>query len=478
MKLYYKIFLIAYLIVIATVGIGGFFLTNGAISTILDTQTQRVIASNESAAKMFVLLLQEEQNPRGRINSITQRLAMLSNSENIRLTIYSPDSEPMPRELDSESLSRDLLFQSLEPGQQGSRYLGQGSNLFEAAVRVQYEQEDYLILSVSDFTEAFSQRDRILGQYRLILFVSALLSAAALFFFAMRVARPIQKISRVSGNIAKGQYDRRVELSERSAGSAEIAELAENFNRMADQVEENIHSLERENERQQEFVSNFTHELKTPMTSIIGYADLLRSYDLSEEEIRKFSDSIHREGKRLEKLSMTLLELLVMQHEPPELAPLSIRQFSQEFGGTAAFITQKYGVKIRFELKNAIVLAEGTLLHSLLNNLTENAAKASEKDATIEISGKPEGDLYEICVADHGRGISPEALAKITEPFYMEDKSRSRSQGGAGLGLALCAKIAAIHKTQLRFESELSKGTKVSFALMLQKGRREKNETG
>ncbi len=460
MKLYYKIFLIAYLIVIATVGIGGFFLVNGAVSTILDTQTQRVIASNESAAQMFLILCEEEQDAGGKINSIRQKLSMLSSSDNIRLSIYTSDSAAIPNE----------LLDELSPGEQGSRYTGEENRLFEAATRVNYDGEDYLILSVSDFSQVLSQRDRILGQYRVVLLVSALVSAAALFFFALRIAHPIQNISNVSGKIAKGQYDRRVELSARSAGSAEIAELAENFNRMADTVEENIHSLERENERQQEFVSNFTHELKTPMTSIIGYADLLRSYDLTEEEIRQFSDSIHREGKRLEKLSMTLLELLVMQHEPPELTPLSMRQFSREFGGTAAFITQKYGVSIRLELKNAIVLAEGTLLHSLLNNLTENAAKASESGAEIEVTGKTEGDLYEICVEDHGRGISKEALEKITEPFYMEDKSRSRSQGGAGLGLALCAKIAQIHKTKLRFESEPGKGTKVSFSLMIDKG--------
>ena len=467
MKLYYKIFLIAYLIVIATVGIGGFLLVNGTVSTLLDTQTQRVIASNESAAKMFLILCEEEQNASSNVSSIGARLSMLSNSDGIRLSIYTRDSDAMPSE----------LLEELEPGEQGSRYTGGGSTLFEAATRVTYEDEDYLILSVSDFSEVLSQRDRILRQYRIILVFSALASAAALFFFALRIAKPIQKISRVSGNIAKGQYDKRVELDERTAGSAEIAELADNFNRMADQIEENIHSLELENERQQEFVSNFTHELKTPMTSIIGYADLLRSYDLTEEEVRKFSDSIHREGKRLEKLSMTLLELLVMQHEPPELTPLSIRQFSSEFGGTAAFITQKYDVSIKLDLRNAIVLAEATLLHSLLNNLTENAAKASEKGGSIEITGKTNGELYEITVEDHGRGISKEALARITEPFYMEDKSRSRLQGGAGLGLALCAKIAAIHKTQLRFESELCKGTSVSFSLMLGKSRKEKHET-
>ena len=110
-------------------------------------------------------------------------------------------------------------------------------------------------------------------------------------------------------------------------------------------------------------------------------------------------------------------------------------------------------------------MGEASLLEILLYNLLDNARKASSPGSKITLLGVRTGDGYCFAVKDRGRGIPPEAIKRITEPFYMVDKSRSRAEGGAGLGLALSQRIAQLHGTQLHYESKLGRGTVVTFRL-------------
>lgn len=102
-------------------------------------------------------------------------------------------------------------------------------------------------------------------------------------------------------------------------------------------------------------------------------------------------------------------------------------------------------------------------MQTLLYNLIDNARKASDEGSVIHVLGTKIENSYMLCISDEGCGIPQEVLQRITEPFYMVDKSRARADGGAGLGLALCEKIARLHGTRLRFESDLGKGTQVSI---------------
>ena len=126
-------------------------------------------------------------------------------------------------------------------------------------------------------------------------------------------------------------------------------------------------------------------------------------------------------------------------------------------------------------LEKDSVICEPSLLKTLIINLMDNGCKASEKGSRVTVVGKREQGFYVIQVIDHGMGIPEDEIKKITEPFYMVDKSRARKQGGTGLGLALCSKIALIHGTSLEITSQLGKGTTVSFKL---KRADTSNETG
>ena len=131
---------------------------------------------------------------------------------------------------------------------------------------------------------------------------------------------------------------------------------------------------------------------------------------------------------------MKLLDIIVLKKEDVILSVCDTKVLFDGIKDSLLFLEQKYGVSIIFSVESALVWAEPTLLLSLVYNLADNACKASTEGETVKITGKKEAGQYSVSVIDHGRGILKENLEHLTDPFFMEDKSRSRKQGGAGLG--------------------------------------------
>ena len=209
------------------------------------------------------------------------------------------------------------------------------------------------------------------------------------------------------------------------------------------------------NDRQSRFVADLTHELKTPLTSMIGYADLLRSAPLDESRRRAAADAIYHESTRLESLSQQLLALQGLQTDGVTLAAV--------FADVARSLPD--AVLDCDAPAGAAVLAERVLLADLLRNLVLNALHAEPKDGTVHLTCAEAGGQWRLTVRDNGCGIPAGALPHLTEPFYRVDKARARANGGSGVGLALCAEIAAAFGTKLEFESTPGEGTTVAICL-------------
>lgn len=209
----------------------------------------------------------------------------------------------------------------------------------------------------------------------------------------------------------------------------------------------------------------FAHELKTPMTSIIGYADLLRQGGLDDTTRTLAANYIFSEGQRLEKLSFKLLELLLLQNEKLEMKPVSLSAFLLEVEQALSTVLRDRGIRLVCRGERGQAVFEPDLVRSLLYNLIDNAAKAMDSGGIIAVKGTVIPGGCEFLVADNGRGMEPKELHRITEAFYRVDKSRSRQQGGAGLGLALCKRIVELHKGDLRFASAVGTGTRVHVRL-------------
>lgn len=231
------------------------------------------------------------------------------------------------------------------------------------------------------------------------------------------------------------------------------------------ELERSIENLEDLANRREEFIASFAHELKTPLTAIIGYADMLRSKEMAPKSRFTAAGYIFSEGKRLEALSLKLMDIIVAGKQGFELKRFEVGYFIRSIAAVTVPSLSNDGITLDMRWEPGEIAVEPDLFKTLMINLVDNARKASHKNDTIELFGKAEEGGYALYVRDHGSGMAREELSKITEPFYMIDKSRSRAQNGAGLGLALCQRIAELHGTKLEYDSELGKGTTVRIFL-------------
>ena len=321
--------------------------------------------------------------------------------------------------------------------------------------------EQFLIVKSSDVTAVFDHARENLNTCRMVLLIVLAVGSLVAAGFTLFLTGPLRRLSSAARRFAAGDYRERVSLKSRD----ELGELADDFNTMADALEARIDELRDAADRQKEFTASFAHELKTPLTSVIGYADTLRSRPLREEQKMEAYQYIFKEGKRLETMSHVLLDLFSLENEAPEFRTVSARRIAEEVKESALYLFRQSGVGLELRVEDTALYASEELMRLLLYNLADNARKASRPGDTVLIEGKKEADGYSMAVIDHGRGIPPEALARLTDPFFMVDKSRAREQGGAGLGLALCSRIAEAHGFTLQFESAPGEGTTVSFLM-------------
>ncbi len=282
------------------------------------------------------------------------------------------------------------------------------------------------------------------------------------------VTKPMQHVAQAAQKIAAGDYNQSVPVE----GPIEFKEVAVNFNQMAQQVRTTQQS-------QRDFLANVTHELKTPLTSIQGFAQAIRDGAAGEPEaMRKSAGIIYDEATRMNRLVMELLELariesgqIVMRHEPVQI-DLVLRGVIDRL----ALRAQSSDVHLQTEIAADIpaMVGDGDRLAQVFNNLIDNALKHTPSGGKIVVTARSisgssavkRGTLralegVEITVADTGSGIPPEDLSRIFERFYQIDKSRTRSkEGSLGLGLAIVEEIVTAHGGTIQAESIVGLGTK------------------
>lgn len=222
-----------------------------------------------------------------------------------------------------------------------------------------------------------------------------------------------------------------------------------------------------------DFVANFAHELKTPLTSMIGYADRIYQKELTREEQKQAAWYIWNEGMHLEALSQKLMDLTLLNHHGFLLEEVGTELLFEELVRDVMYRVDKKDVSLKSDIEKAYVKIEYDLFKTLFYNLVDNAMKANAKHITINGRLEQGNSVYKIEITDDGDGIPPKEVGRITEAFYMIDKSRSRKQHGAGLGLALSQRIAEIHGSTLEFYSDGIRGTMVCFRLRCEKEGKE-----
>lgn len=363
--------------------------------------------------------------------------------------------DSLPVENDIVGIERGYTLRSTEAREDGTRVICVASSFTQ-------NSRSFLLVTQRNVTSIFTEAEVLQENLTRLYFIVLGASTLVMLALSWSLTHPLAALRKTSRAFAEGDYSARSRVHTRD----EVGELAEAYNQMADTIEEKILELEAAAQRQRDFTANFAHELKTPMTSIIGYADTLYQKTLSPAEVHQAAGYIVNEGMRLEALSFKLLELLTLERETFALEEAEISQVLQDAAETAGALAKKRNVFLSCRCEPGWVRLEYDLFKTLLLNLLDNALKSGGTRVTL--SGLALGDSYLITISDNGRGIPEEELGRITEAFYMVDKSRSRKEHGAGLGLALAAQIAAIHGTTLDYASELGVGTHVQLSLAME----------
>lgn len=462
MKFLYKILLWTIIIMAAAFGLSGYFFVNHVFQTALEREIDQTLDdiyilqfAFETAAlnvptKYNVLQDVAVQQIGAKLENSGQgigRLLRLSNEE--RKMLYASNS----------FLEDTTLLQQIGEDTRSWQVVQRGTHYYiHTGVMVHALDRNLYLEVLEDITEVFEERRTGFLVYRQVTLAMLLICAVVMFFICTWLTKPIRLLTRATRKMAEGDYSYR---AQRISGD-ELGQLTADFNSMANVLEKTIDELQEGVRSREDFIAAFAHELKTPLTAIIGYADLLRSRKLEEEKHFMCSNYIYTEGRRLENMSFRLLDIIVTKREtidPQPVAAESLFQYLRE--NFAENVEQS--LEISYE--PGTVYTEVNLLKSVLLNLVDNACKASAKGGVVELSGKRLEHAYMFQVKDYGVGIPEKELKKVTEAFYMVDKSRSRSRNGAGLGLALCVEILQLHHSEMTIESREGKGTCIRFEI-------------
>jgi signal transduction histidine kinase len=366
-----------------------------------------------------------------------------------RTALYTAENEKL---YSSHSMTTDIDFIEELIALKDGYLIKNLSNDFVLGVISTFvvDGKEFYFMTANDISDVFVQREALHRQVILLSTMLLICVIICVWIFSKYITYPIQKLSNISERIAGGSYSDRAHITTND----EVGVLARSFDKMAEVIEEKINSLEQAVQSREDFVANFSHELKTPMTAIMGYADMLRSHENSPEVQIKAADYIYKESRRISELSLKLMDLMGLSDEHISIEPVDVQKLKNNIG--ERFI---------WDMQPATVCADKTLVISVLKNLCGNAEKAEATE--ILIKGSVEENKYKITVHDNGKGISEKDISRIKEPFYMADRAHAETNDGFGLGLTLCERIANLHGTSLTFESVIGVSTTVAFELPL-----------
>ena len=259
------------------------------------------------------------------------------------------------------------------------------------------------------------------------------------------IIEPIQKI-------AKGDFSVKIRNEEKYDG--EIGVLVKSINDMTDE----LNAMEK---MRQEFVSNVSHEIQSPLTSIKGFARALQDNNLSEEKREHYLTIIETETTRLSKLSQNLLKLTLLESEEytPERVTYRLDQQLKQIVLNSEPLWAEKEIELDLDLEKVHITADQESMSQVWINLIHNSIKFTPSSGTISIKLKEYETLVEVRIRDTGIGISEEQKQHIFERFYKADSSRNRAYGGSGLGLAIVKKVLDLHQGEIKVESEEGSGT-------------------
>ncbi|MBP1761121.1 MAG: arlS 1 [Firmicutes bacterium] len=468
MSFFWKIFFSTIIIASATFSIGSYYLIDSQFRSSLNREITAAYEENDilryslnhefnteyempyNAKVSYELVMTRKQI----IWKVAQSVTINTSKGNIPFRL---DDSSFQTIFSSSNIKLDNhMLKQLASDKKGYEIVKSGSNYYlQTAGPLTFQGEVLYLENFRNITFLFKNRSEQYKSFYYLVFTMIIACGAIVFIVTRWLTKPLKYLSQATKQIANGHFDQRVKIQ----SSDEVGKLSEDFNKMAVKLEQTVEELKDASRRQEDFIGSFAHELKTPLTSMIGYADMLRSKKMDQEQIIISANYIFEEGKRLESLSMKLMEMIVLRKQDFIMKRVFAKSYFDEVKGIMQPALTEENIELITLAEEAILQIEPDLMKTVCLNLLDNARKSMDHSGKIVFSGRWIEEEYQISVEDTGKGMEESELSKITEAFYMVDKSRARAQGGAGLGLAICADIVKMHHAKMELTSSPGKGT-------------------
>ena len=461
MKLWLKIYLFSLILFVLSLNLVGFLMIQNFHTNLLKKEIQNCVNEENFLAYEFKLQNVDTSNSNFE-HSLSKLMNNFSSSfkyegsfqilDSKNTLFYSDFDFPICKEQpELESLSVGQTHYIIRPyNNHYYLYLCSTADTYNTFLKLYYAK---------DVSSIYTQRQ---SQFIFFIRISILISvifAIFMFFISRIITKPILTLTASTQKIASGHYHERVMTS----SCDEFKLLSDNFNLMAETIEDKIAQLELSNEEKEAFINNFTHELKTPLTSIIGYATFIRNSKYNEQLFFEASDYIYKESKNLEQIAFKMMDLIYAKSNNLFFQLENIPLLFEETKKSLLPKLSAKQVDLILSSPDLTLMADKTLIKMLLCNLIENALKASPSGSRILLTATQSDNQIILSVQDFGIGIAPEHLDKIFEPFYIVDAARTKKNNGAGIGLSICQKVAQVHHAKIHIDSQLNKGTIVSI---------------
>lgn len=314
---------------------------------------------------------------------------------------------------------------------------------------------EYAVFMNAEFTPMYTVTQTLGRLFWWIAAALLIIAFALAYFFSLQISRPLEKMNESAKSLAAGNYD--IEFS--SAGCRETRELGETLNYAADEISKSDHL-------QKELIANISHDLRTPLTMIAGYSEIMR--DIPSERSAENVQVIIDESNRLTSLVNDMLDLSRIRAgtKLPDRLEFNLTETVREVMQRYAVLVAHDGYKISFEAaSDACVCADRTMMLQVVYNLINNAVNYCGEDKTVLVSQSVSGGRVRVTVTDHGEGIPPEEIGNIWDRYYKVDRVHRRARIGTGLGLSIVRNILQLHGASFGVESTRGCGSSFWFEL-------------
>jgi two-component system phosphate regulon sensor histidine kinase PhoR len=331
-------------------------------------------------------------------------------------------------------------------------------------VAIRSTESDFILRMAIPYTGMKEYLMLLLPAVWLTFLIAIMYSAFSADSFATSITKPLKEISQEMLKV-KGDY---TDLSFETYQYPEINIIAETTTKMSKNVKDYLNQIEMEKQIRQEFFSNASHELKTPITSVQGYAELLESGIIQEEgQKRDFLNRIKKEAANMNNLINDILMISRLETKDAEVLKTNVRLsiVLDDIIESIKPLAASHEVLIHMDCKPICIYANTQQMKELFGNLISNAVKYNKPGGEVWVKVREEDRNLIVQVKDNGVGIPKESLSRIFERFYRVDKGRSKKQGGTGLGLSIVKHIVNFYHGTISVRSELDKETEFTVKI-------------